>query len=383
MRRPAPRAGALGTLRDRLTARKGVEVRSLTIDRNTKQVPDDAAVVIVARPTQPFEPEAVQVLRDYARRSGTQPAAKTRGKDKDKKKDDQKSVTPGRLILLLDPVIVRQGDSQKVEKTGLEGFLGEYGVTLGNNRVLNLRTPNPLDVFAVPDPEGGALAKAFAPDPRQLTLFQFEDSRSVEPPRNPGGRHSVSSVLLALPQMGIWKETNFDIDPVDFRNRLRRNPELLKKVLSEEPISIAVAVSDAGAPPGMPRDPAHAGAMKETPRMVVFGTSGWITDDGLRGRQSTLRLDLFNSCVSWLRDTSTLGITGGEDSPGGITRKEYDLNVAPDNVTRLQWLPLLLMMLGVIALGTGVWVTGSAGASPSQPASGPFSSGPPRERTQR
>jgi hypothetical protein len=49
---------------------------------------------------------------------------------------------------------------------------------------------------------------------------------------------------------------------------------------------------------------------------------------------------------------------GKHDDEGapGIKRKFYDLNVTPDKVSRLKYLPVVLMTLVVIALGTGVWV---------------------------
>jgi hypothetical protein len=64
-------------------------------------------------------------------------------------------------------------------------------------------------------------------------------------------------------------------------------------------------------------------------------------------------VDLFRSCVSWLRGSPDIG-KGNPDEQK--RRKEYQLNVAPDNINRLKYLPLLLMILAVIALGTGVWV---------------------------
>jgi hypothetical protein len=366
---PRPRGTtSLGTLRDRLTARKGVEVRPLAIDRSTKKVPDDATVVVVARPTTAFTPEEVRVLRDYVQRQRTEPAAnkkeKSKGKTKDKKKataeedpsqkEEKGGVTAGKLFLLLDPVVVREGDSRRMAPTGLEGLLAEYGVKLGMDRIESMQGRNPLDVGTVPDPRSNSpIAKAFSPDPRQLTLFNFSDVRSVESAGGPPGRHTVDSILIALPQFGIWKQTNFDVDPVEFREGLRREEKRLLDKIEKNPVAIAVGVSDSsGAPPGMPRDAIHGGGGQDTPRMVVFGTSSWITDTGLSGRQGTLRTDLFNSCVSWLREEKALGTGDVPDK----TRKEYELNVQPANFWRLVLLPMALMLMTVVALGTGVWV---------------------------
>jgi len=102
----------------------------------------------------------------------------------------------------------------------------------------------------------------------------------------------------------------------------------------------------------VPRDRAHAGVVKDTPRMVVFGTANWVSDEGLNGNQANLRADLFSSCISWLREKASVGITIPPK-----TRKEYVLNVkTPEAISRMHFLPLGLMVLAVIGLGTGVWV---------------------------
>jgi hypothetical protein len=363
----APKArgsAALGTLRQRLTSRKGVEVRSLSIDRALKKVPDDATLVLIARPTQRFDAEEVQVIRQYLQRSASKPAAKTREKDKKKAAEEvpeekDKTVTAGKLMLLVDPIIVREGGARHVVPTGLEGLLGEYGVNLGLNRVQSVRLQNPLEVAAIPDPRStNTIARAFSPDPRQTTLFQFTDVRTVEAVAGrPGARHKVEPILVTLPETWVWVETNFDIDPAEYRNRLIRNREQLSKVVKEDPVSIAVAVSDSSTPPGMPRDAAHAGAGVDTPRMVVFGTASWITDEGLAGRQSAFRMDLFNSCVSWLREQSGgMGSSGGTSDEMNKTRQFYEVNIVQTSFWRLVLLPMALMMMTVIALGTGVWV---------------------------
>jgi hypothetical protein len=68
MRPPARDGASLGVLRDKLTSRKSVEVKPLTVDRGLKKVPDDATIVVIARPTQEFSPDEVRALRDYAGR---------------------------------------------------------------------------------------------------------------------------------------------------------------------------------------------------------------------------------------------------------------------------------------------------------------------------
>ncbi len=77
---PPPRraAGDLGVLKQKLTSRKSVEVKALKLDRSLKQIPDDASVVVVARPTQAFAPEEAKLLLDYVKRPEKRARARTR-----------------------------------------------------------------------------------------------------------------------------------------------------------------------------------------------------------------------------------------------------------------------------------------------------------------
>ena len=61
------------------------------------------------------------------------------------KEPKEKEVTPGKLILLLEPVIVRSDKGKSLARTGLEGFLAECGVD-----VVPVLARFPLDRAAVP-----------------------------------------------------------------------------------------------------------------------------------------------------------------------------------------------------------------------------------------
>src|SRR5262249_39004825 len=125
----------------------------------------------------------------------------------------------------------------------------------------------------------------------------------------------------------------------------------MEKVLAKTSPSIAVTVSES-AGPDMPRDPAHAGLFRDRPVMVVFGNSRWVSDEGLRGRTGQAALDLFSSCLSWLREKSSIGAA----ARSGRDREVYNLNISEQSRPRLTWLPLALLVLAVVALGCGVWI---------------------------
>jgi hypothetical protein len=233
--------------------------------------------------------------------------------------------------------------------TGLEGMLAEHNVKLGNDRVLTVRPPDPLSLVAVTAPNSqNPIAKAFN-SPDQQTIFQFRDVRTVEPLSDkPGGALTVDRLLLVPPQYGFWAEPRLGQDPSVLAAALREDEDRMDKVFRGKPLCIAVTASETSG--GAPRDMAHAGLNKETPRMVVFGAADWINDESLTSRAAS-RMDLFNSCVSWLREKSSIGQIIEPKK-----RKEYELNIPPQETTRLYFLPPALMILGIIGLGTGVWV---------------------------
>lgn len=348
MRRPQG-GGGLSQLRTRLTDRKSVQVKTLAVDRSLKAVPDDATVVVVARPTQPFAPGEVKVLREYLSRQGKSEKTKdTAGNERTEEK-----VTPGKMIILCDPIVQKEGSGSTLVRTGLEGLLAEYQVQLGDDRIVTPLLRNPLLVIALAPPNAqNPVAKSFAPSPRSRIQFRFENVRSVEPieAKGPGGKN-VDKLLLVPATIGPVLQTNFNSDPNSLADALRGDEDKFDKMRSRRDVTIGVAVTEGGTPPGMPRDAAHAGALKETPRLVVIGSAGWVSDENLGGGEGALNYDLFNSCVSWLRERSTIGQT-----IEGKKRKEYVVGLPETEKGRLAYLPLGLLLLVVIGLGTGVWV---------------------------
>ncbi len=90
--------------------------------------------------------------------------------------------------------------------------------------------------------------------------------------------------------------------------------------------------------------------------MVVMGSTGWMTNEALASpdgrRFGDNNLTLFRSSVNWLRGSSDLGAAPIE----GQARTIYSLTLPEAELPRLKYLPGLLMLLGVVALGVSVWV---------------------------
>jgi hypothetical protein len=343
-----PDAGGLSTLRTRITARKGVEVRPLPLDATTTKIPDDASVVAIVRPTSTFDPKISNVLRDYLKRE-----RKTRTtKDANGREVIEDTVTAGKLMILVEPILVKEGGSASIKPTGLEGLLAEYSVQVGADRLLCLRTENPATIPAVAPPDSAnPIAKAFSPSPEQVSLFMFTNVRSLR--TMPEKAQSVNADPLMFTQLDflVRAEPDANVDLQALAGRMKRDRVFLEKQISKQPINVALAVSEGGAPPGMPRDAAHGGQFKDTPKMVVFGSANWVSDDVLGRRGGFANADLFNSCISWLREKASIGSTIPDKK-----RQEYKLNIKEDEVSRLYLLPLGLMLLTVVGLGASVWV---------------------------
>jgi hypothetical protein len=351
---PRGAGGELSTLRMRLTSRESVKVESLKIDRNLKEIPKDADVVVIVRPRNPFSDEEVAVLRDYLRRE--RKTRKEKLKDKGDLEKEVVEVTSGKLFLLLEPYSPKVGAKAPVQDTGLEPLLTEYNVKLGKNRVLTVqpRLPPDMVIALTEDQATNPIAKAF-PE----TNFPLQNTRTVEPLAE-RGKAQVDSLLLVPPSLGVWASTDFAESPSDQRARLHDDRALMRKTISEKPLSVAVVVSEGGADPAMPKDAAHAMARKDTPRMVVFGSSSWVTDEGLRGELGPDRVALFTTCVGWLQGSEALG-KAPEDTEK--KRQIYTPNIKEENKEWLYrlpvWfapLPMLLMVAMVAVIGAGVWV---------------------------
>jgi hypothetical protein len=321
----------LSDLRSRLE-QGNYTVKPLEFGPTTRAVPADASVVIVARPTRPFSAEAVKALHDYMSGAG--------GKK-------------GRLVVLLDVVI----ENGRMVQTGLEPLLAEYNVKVGNGRIISLRNEGArLEAVANPN-SNNPVAEAFTPTSDQFIFFRFDGARTVSPlaPQNParpmGGAYNVSELLLVPPALWVFEETDLNKEPTALAAALRKDREEANRRISQRPLSVAVTVSEGGRNP-LQNIPGHEGLNtgKETPRMVVFGDAGWVSNDALNEQGGRVNYSLFASCLAWLRERPEVGKQAESKE-----RKEYSLNVPGLAITRIEYLPLPLMVLGVVGLGVGVW----------------------------
>lgn len=319
-----PGQGA-GILRGRLEKRN-YDVKPLTFSPADPKVPADATVVVIARPAMPFTAGEVKALRDYVKGTGPK---------------------KGKLLVLLD--LTAGADGTPV-RTGLEAFLAEFNVRVGNERVLSFQdlTGDPADVLAAFNPRVADRNKVAALF--EGRAFQLRDVRPVEPaaeeaPGRPAGGFSAEPLLLALAQYGLWLEPNLTADPMALATALRRDREALVARLSQRDIPIGVAVTEPASsadPHAFMRPPAEG-----TPRLIVYGQAAMASNEFIeKGRG--FYYEIIANSLDWLR--------GRPQSIGIEPKARSVFTLEPDaNVGRIVLLPTGLMILGVIGLGAGVW----------------------------
>lgn len=311
----APSERSVSRLRQYLE-KNYLDVRTLHLNQPRPKVPDDARVVIIAEPQNPFSKEAVQALRDYMNR-----------------KDGNK----GKLIYFSGTV---PGPDGRILRIGIEDVLAEFNVRVGMEYLFTLPTSAgidyraPLVAFSAAAIKNPILQSIARVTPR----LQFAYPREIAP-QNTRSDYQATELLLTT---GLtWKE---ETRPTDIAARLEEilsNERVQQQVqLSSEPRPVAVTVTEG-----------------TTPRVVAFG-SGLIFSDRIaqqsRASSNPLTFDLIGVSVDWLRERQT------SVAAVNIEAKKYTEYKVPSpaslNFGRLMWLPLGLGVLSVAGMGVGVWV---------------------------
>jgi hypothetical protein len=316
-----------GVLKRRLEEKKTYQVKPLKFHQVDAQVPKDASLVIVAGPQQPFSELEVKALREYM--SGK-----------------------GRMIVLLDVVI---GVDKKMVPSGLEGFLSEYGIQLRNERALTLKTRfedvSAVDVIAGANPElvrqQNPLAYGFR---KQRFLFrQLRPLRTAEQPM--GGRYQTLPILVVISPS--FADTNFALEPSKIVDEIHRNPEALRAkvqaIQGEPSLAAVVAVAESNFNPMDPH--ARMRAADSRPRLIVFGNSNCAANRQIDEDSDFPNYALVASCIEWLRDRpANIGIEPKKRDVFAMEPKEKGEGF------RMVFLPLFLVVAGILGLATGVWV---------------------------
>lgn len=290
------------------------DVRPLMFDDKVKEVPADAGLVIVANPTSSLSKEAVAAITAYAN-----PA------------DPQKP--KGKLLILAGPN--RSADGKSVSATGLDPLLANWMITLGPDQIYGEqfdRNPRSIAfpiVTAHPD-STSPVARELANRP-----FLLPGARVVRSmPSAPGQPVQVEPLLETK------AGTKTFLDVPDFNSAYLTYTELpgnaslrTSKQFGTEPRVVAVTVRGENAT-----------------RAIVVGSGDIFSDQWLKQIQpASYVVELFAAMVDALRDRPAVS---------SLASKQYGTYLPPgdEHMTRMFWLPILLVPLVVAAIGVGVWV---------------------------
>ncbi|NOU35298.1 MAG: GldG family protein [Kiritimatiellaceae bacterium] len=274
-----------------LIERDNISVKPLLLSTE-KQIPADCSALLIAGASQSMSGAEADLISVWLHRSG-------------------------RLMVLADTG----------QTSGLEKLLREWGVLLRNDVVIDPdRTLTGREVFVSAYNRHPITAKL------GTTAAIFHLPRSVQPDyallKNASAdRPKVTP--LALSSKNSWAEAQPDQVPAKYDAGTGDMPG---------PVSLAVAVEKG--------DTAGVLDMKIRPsRLVVFGDSGFVSNSGLTGGDTSL----FMSSLNWLLDREQLM---------AITPKDVDdtrLKLSREKVRTLFWSTIGIIPALAALVGTALW----------------------------
>jgi hypothetical protein len=299
--------------------RSGVDVRPLNFERTDPKVPDDAAIVVVADPRAAIPPDQLGALRKYM-------APRQDGKK-------------GRLIVLAGPA--PNPDGSGILDTGLNALLADFGVSLGGRIIYGEPVPQPQLGFT---DFIGLVARdaAEARNPIAMEYLQrgavFWNCQEVIPARGmPGAPFEAKLLFGSYPDDRItWLEETPPANPMKILSDMTSpgGGDLARQKQARQRGSrlLATVVSEGA-----------------SGRVAVFGSGDAFGDDARRVRTVDANARLITLTMNWLRE---------RPSVANIANKPYGLYLPNEKTSEVQvfWLPVGVTLMGVIALGLGVWV---------------------------
>ena len=279
------------------------------------EVPADCAALIIPGPKAPLMAHEVNAISKYL--------------DKD-----------GKLFLMLDPSM----DSANEPNRGLVDLMDKWGVTIGNDLVLDRLRPA---FFLV----GGSQPEAPTLDAfefHQITQevyrpVTFQLARSVTPKTNTGSDLDIKSLVKTTDEIGgSWGETK------------RRADGAFEQTLSytegedtPPPVSLAVAVQRAGGELTTGETPSADTPEESKTRIVIVGDSDFANNLFFHGTGGG---DLFLNAVNWLTlEEDLIAIRPVDPSERSLRM------MTPGDVAFVQMTAIFLIPLIIFLIGVGVW----------------------------
>ncbi|HUN57848.1 MAG TPA: Gldg family protein [Candidatus Binataceae bacterium] len=281
------------------TALQGENYTVNTINLVTEdKVPSDCTVLIVAGPTRPLVPHAIDAINQYLKNGG-------------------------RALVMLRPI----RPDQSIDETALVDMLKTWGVKVGDNIVVD----QVVRLFAGPALGLDPLVKTYNPHPitegfDKQTVFPMV--RTVDPMT--GLPVGLSVTPLAITSDTSWAET--DLDSIFKRQTAAFTPKDRKG-----PVPVVDAVSAQLAPLKFGQGEA---------RLVVFGDTDFANNQNLG---NFFNRDFIMNSVDWLAgEANSITIR-----PRSLRASRFNLTTAEFDIVFV--LSVLLLPEMLLIIGIAVW----------------------------
>ena len=268
-----------------------------------KEVPDDATVVIVPGPTSDILPSEADALRRYLAKAG-------------------------KMMVMLDPPV----GANAAPLPNLEAILKEWGITAGNNVVVDISgaTNDPSIAVAATYPQH-AITETF----RTITVYPL--ARSVEPIE--GGTNGRVPQRIVETTRGSWAESNLASLSGDAGVSMDEGSGD-----KPGPVGLAVAVSAPAEGTTPAATPTTGETLKPETRVVVFGDSDFASN--AYGGGALGNMNLFANAISWLAQQENLiAIRPTEAADRRVTMTPQQQTMAA--ITSIFVLPGLVFAAGI------------------------------------
>jgi ABC-type uncharacterized transport system involved in gliding motility auxiliary subunit len=282
-----------------LLQRLGCDVRPLDLSAG-RRVPADSSLVVIPGGGQPRNEDETEKLGKYLRNGGKA------------------------LILVdlnLDPRRARP------TSTGLEELLSEFGVAVGDDRVITQGFTGDVEVASPALPAAGEHPLVRSLPQAPLTLFECRSLRLSTGFHQP--LTTVVPLLVSHAAPRAWADGDFGQGP----------PQPGSKNDSDGPVAMAVAVER--------RQDGDA-----APVLVVVGDAEFVANRAVAASAGHTNVSFVLSCISWLR--------GRRELLGDIPPRRYEghrLTGSADEQRRIVWTSSLFLCSLIITVGATVWTS--------------------------
>lgn len=283
-----------GSVRQALEG-EGFEVRKLLL-ATAASVPADCSILVIAGPEKPPLPHELDEVNNYLKRGG-------------------------RVLAMLRP----PRPDQPIDEAGLIKLIGEWGVKVGNDVVVD----QVIRLFAGPALGLNPIVNTYAPHPATRSFNQrtvFPMTRSVEPETDL--RKGLTVTALAKTSDTSWAES--DVDAI-----FRRQTAKLDANDRRGPITVCAAAEANLKTMGLGNGEA---------RMIVYGDTALADNQNLN---TFFNRDFFVNGVDWLAgEEKSISIRPRSlrASRFRLTTGQFDIVFALSVLT----LPELLLIAGVV-----------------------------------